>query len=56
MARGFSAQLAGQMGEALVVAELGRRGIVATSFAGNLPDIDLLAWRKGRSLALQVKA
>jgi len=43
LARNFSTQLAGQIGESLVVAELGRRGIVATAFAGNVPDIDLLA-------------
>jgi hypothetical protein len=42
MARSFKTQLAGQIGESLVVAELGRRGIVATTFAGNVPDIDLL--------------
>ena len=56
MARSFKAQLAGQIGEALVVAELGRRGIVATAFAGNVPDIDLLAYKGGRTAALQVKA
>jgi len=54
--RKFSTQLAGQIGEALVVAELGRRGIVATSFAGNVPDIDLLAYLDGKTLPLQVKA
>lgn len=56
MTRNFSTQLAGQIGESLVVAELGRRGIVATSFAGNVPDIDLLAYRDGKTLHLQVKA
>lgn len=56
MARNFSTQLAGQIGESLVVAELGRRGIVATAFAGNVPDIDLLAFRGGKTLHLQVKA
>lgn len=56
MARSFKTQLAGQIGEALVVAELGRRGIVATAFAGNVPDIDLLAYKDGKSLAVQVKA
>ena len=54
--RNFQTQLAGQIGESLVVAELGRRGIVATAFAGNVPDIDLLAYRAGRTLALQVKS
>lgn len=56
MARSFSTQLAGQIGESLVVAELGRRAIVATAFAGNVPDIDLLAYKNGRTLHLQVKA
>ena len=55
-ARNFNTQLAGQIGESLVVAELGRRGIVATTFAGNVPDIDLLAYRNGRTIALQVKS
>jgi hypothetical protein len=56
MSRNFKTQLAGQIGESLVVAELGRRGIVATSFAGNVPDIDILAYRDGCTLALQVKS
>ena len=54
--RKFSIQLAGQIGEALVVAELGRRNIVATSLAGNVPDIDLLAYAEGKTLHLQVKS
>lgn len=56
MARSFKTQLAGQIGEALVVAELGRRNIVATAFAGNVPDIDLLVYKDGKTAALQVKA
>ncbi len=56
MARSFKTQLAGQIGESLVVAELGRRGIVATALAGDVPDIDILAYREGYSLALQVKS
>lgn len=56
MLRNFNTQLAGQIGESLVVAELGRRGIVATGFAGNVPDIDLLAYRNGHTIALQVKS
>ena len=56
MPRNFKTQLAGQIGESLVVAELGRRGVVATSFAGNVPDIDILAYRAGKTLSLQVKA
>lgn len=56
MPRNFNSQLAKQIGESLVVAELGRRGIVATAFAGNVPDIDLLAYRVGRTIALKVKS
>ena len=56
MPRNFKTQLAGQIGESLVVAELGRRGIVATGFAGNVPDIDLLGYRNGHTIALQVKS
>ena len=56
MPRNFKTQLAGQIGESLVVAELGRRNIVATCFAGNVPDIDLLAYRDGKTQHLQVKA
>ena len=55
-ARNFSNQLSGQMGEALVVAELGRLGVVATAFSGNVPDIDILAYKDGRTTAIQVKA
>jgi len=56
MPRNFRTQLAGQIGESLVVAELGRRDIISTSFAGNVPDIDLLAYRDAKTLHLQVKA
>jgi hypothetical protein len=56
MARNFKTQLAGQIGEHLVVAELGRLGIVATPFAGNVPDIDILAYKDGKSVPIQVKA
>ena len=56
MPRDFSKQLASQIGEHLVVAELGRRGIIATPFAGNLPEIDILAYANGRAAPIQVKA
>ena len=56
MTRSFKTQLVGQIGESLVVAELGRRGIVATAFAGNVPDIDILAYANKTTLHLQVKA
>ncbi|MDA7984689.1 MAG: hypothetical protein MPJ52_03865 [Alphaproteobacteria bacterium] len=44
-----------QISEHLVVAELGRRGIVAAPFAGNVKKIDILAQAGGKSIALQVK-
>jgi len=56
LAQNFKTQLAGQIGEHLVVAELGRLGIIATPFAGNVPDIDVLAYANGRSVPIQVKA
>jgi len=46
-----------QIGEHLVVAELGRHGIVATPFAGNMPDYDVVALTPtGQSIYIQVKA
>ena len=46
-----------QIGEHLVVAELGRHGIVATPFAGNMPDYDIVALTpSGQSVYVQVKA
>lgn len=57
MATGRRNQLTRQVGEHLVVAELGRRGIIATPFAGNVPDIDLLAvGPTGKAVPIQVKA
>ena len=52
----LNTQLSGQIGENIVVAELGRQKIIATSFAGNVPDIDILAYANGKSVPLQVKA
>ncbi len=47
----------GQVAEHLVVAELGRRGLIATSFAGNVPTFDLIAADElCRTLPIQVKA
>jgi len=54
--KNFNSQLIRQIGEHLVVAELGRRGIIATPFAGNVPDIDILAYRDGTSVPIQVKS
>jgi hypothetical protein len=57
MASGRKIQLTRQIGEHLVAAELGRRGLIAAPFAGNVPLFDLLAAdESGRSIALQVKA
>ena len=46
-----------QIGEHLVVAELGRNGISATPFAGNMPDYDIVALTPSRqTIYVQVKA
>jgi hypothetical protein len=42
MRKGLKNKLAGQIGEYLVCAELGRRGLIATSFTGNVPEFDLI--------------
>ena len=49
-------KLTGQIGEHLVVAELGRRMIIATPFSGNVPDIDVIAYANKKSTHIQVKA
>lgn len=57
MKSGYKTQLTRQIGEHLVVAKLGRLGVLATPFAGNVPDYDLLAAdTSGHSLPIQVKA
>jgi len=57
MATGRSTQLTRQIGEHLIVSKLGRLGYIATPFAGNVPDFDLLiADDKGHSIPVQVKA
>lgn len=57
MSTGYKTQLTRQIGEHLVVAKLGRFGILATPFAGNVPDYDLMASDlSGHSLPIQVKA
>ena len=56
-ATGRDIQLTRQIGEHLVTAELGRRGYLATPFAGNIPMFDLLAADpSGRAILIQVKA
>ena len=56
MATGLSTQLTRQIGEHLVTVELGRRKIIASPFAGNVPDIDILAFANGIATPIQVKA
>jgi hypothetical protein len=57
VATGQSTQLTRQIGEHLVAAKLGRLGLFATPFAGNVPDFDLIvANGEGKSTLVQVKA
>lgn len=57
MSRGRNNQLTGQVAEHLVVAELGRRGLAATGFSGNIPTFDVLAVDENcRVVPIQVKA
>ena len=57
MATGRNNKLTGQVEEFLVCAELGRRGLIATPFAGNVPAFDVLAADElCRTVPLQVKA
>ncbi len=55
-ATGRSIQLTKQVGEYLVAAELCRRGLIATTFTGSVPDFDIVAVRPGGDRVLvQVK-
>jgi hypothetical protein len=57
MSRGRQNQLTGQIAEHLVVAELGRLGLVATGFSGNIPTFDVLTVDENcRVVPIQVKA
>lgn len=57
MATGLNNKLTGQIGEFLVCAELGRRGLIATPFAGNVPAFDILAADSlCRTVPIQVKS
>jgi Holliday junction resolvase-like predicted endonuclease len=51
-------QQVAQAGEHLVAAELHRRGAYAVTFAGNMPEIDILASDRAqtKTVAIQVKA
>ena len=46
MATGRDIQLTKMIGEYLVCAELCRRGLLATTFTGNVPEFDILATDK----------
>jgi len=57
MSTGRSNKLVGQAGEYLVAAELSRRGLIATTFTGNVPHYDIIASdEEGRHVSVQVKA
>ncbi len=57
MTRGRSNKLVGQTGEYLVAAELSRRGLIATTFTGNVPHYDIIASNEdGKHVSVQVKA
>jgi hypothetical protein len=57
MATGQATKLTGAVGEFLVAAELCRRGLLATPFAGNVPHYDVIAsGQRGGHVAVQVKA
>ena len=57
MATGRSNKLVGQTGEYLVAAELSRRGLIATTFTGNVPHYDIIASDEtGKHVSVQVKA
>ena len=56
MATGLSNKLTGQTGEYLACAELGRRGLIATTFTGNVPEYDLIVCDKSlNAVPIQVK-
>lgn len=56
MSDGRSKQLIKQAGEHLVAAELAKRGFLATPFAGNIPDFDVIAIGQGlKAIPVQVK-
>lgn len=56
MATGRSNKLVGQTGEYLAAAELSRRGLIATTFTGNVPHFDIIASdENGKCVSVQVK-
>lgn len=57
MQQGRSNKLVGATGEYLVAAELSRRGLIATTFTGNVPHYDIIASDDaGHHVSVQVKA
>lgn len=57
MTTGRNNKLVGATGEYLVAAELSRRGLIATTFTGNVPHYDIIASDSmGRHVSVQVKA
>lgn len=57
MATGRDMQITQHQGEYLVAAELCKRGFLATTFTGNVPDIDIIAVdKKLHTMPVQVKA
>jgi hypothetical protein len=56
MGSGRKNQLTKQIGEYLVAAELCRRGLIATTFTGNVPDFDIIATdERFETIPIQVK-
>ena len=56
MATGHAIKLTAQIGEYLACAELGRRGLIATTFTGNVPEYDLLVCNESlQTIPVQVK-
>ena len=54
---GRSNKLVGATGDYLVAAELFRRGLIATTFTGNVPHYDIIASNEeGKHVSVQVKA
>src|SRR4051812_22577504 len=57
MSKARNNSLARQIGEHLVCAELGRWGLIATPFSGNIPAFDILAADGNcNTVPIQVKA
>ncbi len=57
MKKGLKNKLTGQIGEFLVCTELGKRGYIATSFTGNVPEFDLIVANSNLdTIPIQVKS